>query len=337
MEIKRKLIDRIYNQKFSFGDQEEFLAYLENSDTNGEVRNHLEQQWNQFNQESEDQPDLDHIFYKLYYESNKNRDSKKRRLFVSVARVAAVLVAGLIIAGSIYFSFGPRHLVSEQPVEFISHTGFRNQFKLSDGTTGWLGYGSQLKFHFDRDHKRIVDLDGLAYFDVAHRADEPFVVNTPAKLNIEVLGTRFNVSAYSGDQSCEVVLEQGKVKLSVDDQKKLEMQPNERVMYHVSGNTLEKADVNVADYTAWKDGKLILQDVTLAEICRKFSQFYNVDFEIMSRTENTQKVRLVLENESLDDALKLLTMILPVTFQETDRKMQNNDSYSRKKIIIKNK
>ena len=110
----------------------------------------------------------------------------------------------------------------------VSHDGFRSQFTLPDGTSGWLGYGSNLKYHLDNKKKRIVDLDGLAFFDVAHQKEHPFIVQTPAKLNIEVLGTQFNVSAYSEDQSCDVVLQEGSVKLNLGEKEIQTMKPNER-------------------------------------------------------------------------------------------------------------
>jgi hypothetical protein len=75
----------------------------------------------------------------------------------------------------------------------------------------------------------------------------------------------------------------------------------------------------------------------LKETCLKLSRFYNVDIVLQTEGIDNQKVRLVLDDETLEDALKLLTIIAPVSYQIDKRKILNNDSYSKTKITIKNK
>jgi ferric-dicitrate binding protein FerR (iron transport regulator) len=256
---------------------------------------------------------------------------------MKLSRIAAILIIGILSAISIYLYNNDVVHTNDQQVEIISHSGFRNQFKLPDGTTGWLGYGSGLTYRVDRDNQRIVDLDGLAFFDVKHQNKRAFIVKTPAKLNIEVLGTRFNVSSYSEDNSCEIVLEQGSIKLNLPDRKIQNMIPNERVIYRSFNNSIEKTKVDVTDFLAWKDGKLILKDVSLSEACVKLSRFYNVKFELQTKGLHHQKIRMTLKDDPLEDALKLLTIISPVTYQIEERKVLSDNSYSKKKIIIKNK
>lgn len=339
MAINRKHIDKVFGQKFSLLDQKNLERYFEDHDLNEEVRLVVKEQWEQFVPNPDSCPNLDPIFYKLYYTINNQEDSapKGRSLFLRISQIAAILIVGLLIATSIYFSNNSSENLSSQQVEFISRGGFRNQFKLPDGTEGWLGYNSEIKYHVDNNGHRIVDLVGLAFFNVTHRQKQPFIVKTPSKLNIEVLGTRFNVSSYSEDNSCEVILEQGSVRLNLQDRKVVEMLPNERVIYLSENNSIEKSSVNALDYVAWKDGKLILNDVSLEEMCLKIGRFYNVEFELKTEKTDNQKVRLVLEDETLEDALKLLTMIVPVSYQIEKRKIMDNNSYSKTKIIIKNK
>lgn len=339
MAINRKHIDKVFGQKFGLLDQKNLERYFEDSNLNEEAKLIVQEQWEQFVPDPNNCPNLDPVFYKLYYTINNRKDSAQtgRNLILRISQIAAILIVGLLIAASIYFSNNGSEKVSSQQVEFISRSGFRNQFKLPDGTEGWLGYNSELKYHVDSNGQRIVDLNGLAFFNVTHRPKHPFIVKTPSKLNIEVLGTRFNVSSYSIDNSCEVILEQGSVRLNLTDRKVGEMSPNERVIYHSENNSIEKSNVNALDYVAWKDGKLILNDVSLEETCIKLGRFYNVEFEMQTKNIENQKVRLVLEDETLEEALKLLSMIAPVNFQIEKRKIMDNNSYSKTKIILKNK
>ena len=339
MAINRKHIDKIFGQKFSLLDQKNLERYFEDSSLNEEARLVVKEQWEQFVPDPDCCLNLDSVFHKLYYVINNRKDSVSRgqRLFLRISQIAAILIVGLLITTSIYFFNNGSEKVSTGQVEFISHSGFRNQFKLPDGTEGWLGYNSELKYHVDSNDQRIVDLDGLAFFNVTHHQKQSFIVKTPSKLNIEVLGTKFNVSSYSEDNSCEIILEQGSVRLNLQDQKIAEMLPNERVIYQSENNSIEKSSVNALDYVAWKDGKLMLNDVSLKETCLKLGRFYNVEFEIKIGKIDNQKVRLVLEDETLEEALKLLTLIARVNYQIEKRNIMDDDSYSKTKIIIKNK
>ncbi|HBL77139.1 MAG: hypothetical protein A2W90_18785 [Bacteroidetes bacterium GWF2_42_66] len=341
MAISRKHIDKVFGQKFSFLDQKMLMKYFDDKEQNEETKLVIKEQWEQFDPGPGAPPNLDHVFYKLYYTINHNRKeaaSKRPRLFLRLSQIAAILITGVLIAIGIYFSNKGTGTASNQQVEFISHSGFRNQFRLPDGTTGWLGYDSELKYHVNCDNQRIAELDGLAFFDVAHQKEQPFIVKTPAQLDIEVLGTMFNVSSYAKDKTFEVVLEQGRVKLNLPDQKVQNMLPSERVIYHVENNSIEKTKVShVEDFLAWKDGKLTLNDVSLKETCLKLSRFYHVEFELQAIDTDNQKIRLNLEDETLEDALNLLTMISPVTWQVEGRKTLGDMTYSKKKVIIKNK
>ena len=342
MTINRKHIDRVFSQRFSLLDLKMLEKYFEDKKLNEEARLVIEEQWEHFEPDSFERPELGDVFFKLYYAIDnhpKKQVPRKSIIFQEMYRIAAVLIVGLLIAAAVYFSTREYSRTSNQQwIEIVSHDGFRSQFTLPDGTSGWLGYGSNLKYHLDKNDKRIVELDGLAFFDVAHQKEHSFIVQTPAKLNVEVLGTRFNVSAYSEDQSCDVVLQEGSVKLNLGEKEIQTMKPNERVIYYAEDNSFEKSTVkNVDDFLAWKDGKLVLRDVTLKEACMKLSHYYHVDFELQAKGLDKMKIQLTLENETLESALDLLSLISPVSYKVEDRIVQNNQTYSKKKIIIKNR
>lgn len=338
MAINRKHIDKVFEQKQSLLDQKMLGKYFEDNDLNEETKQAIKEQWEQFGVQNDASPNLDHIFYKLYYQLDELvvLPSKTVRFNFRFAQIAAILVAGIFIAAGLYLSRRNIPSAGDQQVQLISTNGFRNQFRLPDGTSGWLGSDSEIKYHLDENNNRVVHLDGLAFFDVVHDGS-PFIVETPKNLNIEVKGTRFNVSAYRGDSSFEVVLEEGSVWLSNNRGLVEEMVPNDRIVYHPENNKIEKSQVNTSDFVAWIHGKLVMKNITLKEACLKLSRFYNVEFEIRATNTEQEQVRLVLENESLDDALKLLSAITPVNYHVQERKALNNDTYSKKKIIITNK
>ena len=86
-----------------------------------------------------------------------------------------------------------------------------------------------------------------------------------------------------------------------------------------------------------KRGELILKNVSLKEACVKLSRFYNVEFELKAQGLHSQKIRMILKDDPLEDALKLLTIISPITYHIEERDVLSDGKYSKKKIIIKNK
>ena len=335
MTIERKRIERIFAQKGSLADHQKMDDYFGDDQASAEVKPFIREQWQTFEPEAESDFNADQNFYKLYYTLSSRKNEKYHLLF-RVSQLAAVLLVGVLIAGAIYLYGTNSMSVPERAVEFYSHNGFRNKFILPDGTCGWLGYNSELKYYLDSNAVRTVELDGMAFFNVTHLdGNHPFQVKTPSKLNIEVLGTRFNVASYSEENTCEVVLEQGSVRLCMQDQQVGKLIPNERMVYDIAEKKLFKSVVNVNDFLAWKDGKLILNDLSLEESCVKLSRFYNTDIVLGSADLKTQKVRLVLEDESLDEALALLTVLFPLKYEIVERNQISNHRFSKKKIILK--
>jgi len=338
MDIRKEHINHVFARKYSLQDQKELEKYFQDKKLNEQTRKVIRNQWEQFREEPDNKPDIDQLYYKLFYTIHQNDSATSgKSLFWQILKIAAVLLVGVFIASGIYFFSGDDRNGCILPLEFVSQTGFRNQFKLPDGTTGWLGSGSDLKYYVDKNKQRVVELDGIAYFDVTHQKSQNFIVKTPSNLDVQVLGTKFNVTSYSSEHSCEIVLEQGSVELDLKNRKISSMVPNERVVYCQENNSIQKTKVDVADYLAWKDGKLILNDLSLEESCVRLSRFYNVEFEVQKGVTNNQKVRLVLEDESLNEALTLLSMILPVTCKVEERSLLKDNMYSKKKVIIKNK
>ncbi|RKD88237.1 FecR family protein [Mangrovibacterium diazotrophicum] len=338
MTIEKNRINRLFHQKGSLADHRKLGEYFAGSDSNEEVKEVFRDQWRNLDVQPEQEFDASRNFYKLLSlisVSETNRERKNRLLF-RASQVAAILVVGILIAGAIYFSAGRSDSSASHPIQFYSHNGFRSQFVLPDGTTGWLGYNSTLKYSTEDNSVRTVELDGLAYFDVVHLdRDHPFRVETPSKLAIEVLGTRFNVASYSAENTCEIVLEQGSVQLSMSEKPVEKLLPNERIVYNISENTISKSVVKVDDFLAWKDGRLVLKDIPLEEACVKLSRFYNTDIELGSPELKDKKIRLVLEDETLDEALALIATLFPVKYEVVERSQSENDSFTKKKIILK--
>ncbi len=160
--------------------------------------------------------------------------------------------------------------------------GKRTQITLSEGTKVWLNSGSKLVYPaVFADGKRAVYIDGEAVFDVVSVKDKPFVVSTK-DFDIKVLGTVFNVSAYSDDKYSSTVLEQGRIELfrrgaSVLSHEKLDISPGSMAIFDRNLKSFEQKQVNPHKYLSWREGYLIFTSERLATIMKKLGRYYNIE------------------------------------------------------------
>lgn len=146
---------------------------------------------------------------------------------------------------------------------------------LQDGSVVQLNSASELRYPVQfAGQERRVFLSGEAYFEVAKDARHPFVVEV-GHAEIEVLGTSFNVYSYLEEQKTEATLVEGKVRFSAGGQE-VTLSPGEQGVWDTAGH-LDKREVDVYPYIAWKDGKFVFRKRTLEEVMRIVSRWYNVN------------------------------------------------------------
>ena len=146
----------------------------------------------------------------------KHTHCRKKRYPIHILKHAAGYAAAICITIlSTWMVMNDREPAEEMVTyeEFTTPSGQRAMVKLHDGTTVWLNARSTLRYpnHFAREERKV-ELDGEAFFDVEHNEHKPFVVSTE-KLDIKVLGTKFNVFAYKGREEFNTALLEGSVKV----------------------------------------------------------------------------------------------------------------------------
>lgn len=206
--------------------------------------------------------------------------------------------------------------------------GKRTRLTLSDNSIIWLNSGSRLVYPavFDAD-KREVYLEGEAMFDLNHQADRPFYVIT-RDLEVKVLGTVFNLSAYSDDKTVNAVLESGSVELRYNGnpilgKAKERMVPGMMAVLNPENKTIEQTKVNTADYTSWKDGYLVLEKNTLESIAKRLSRYYNVTitFENPELAGETFSGYLDLRNSAIQ-VFEVISEIVNIEIIQSDHQIK---------------
>jgi ferric-dicitrate binding protein FerR (iron transport regulator) len=160
--------------------------------------------------------------------------------------------------------------------QVIVPQGRHTSLTLSDGSKLWLNAASRVVYPpvFDGKQREIY-LEGEAYLEVTPDANSPFTVKTK-QMEIKVLGTSFNVSAYDDEASQTVVLVTGSVSVRTGEQadRITEMTPNQ--LFRVSGTETQLHSVKVENYISWKDGIYLYRDEKLSLILKRLSHYYGV-------------------------------------------------------------
>ena len=177
---------------------------------------------------------------------------------------------------------------------------------LSDGSKVMLNAGSELRYpvqFVENEKNRTVFLNGEAFFEVAENKKHPFIVNTK-DMDVEVLGTRFNVTSYLEDYKTYTVLVEGQVaahnKLASQDFKILNS--NEKVFFE--NDQMETKIVNVQKYVAWVQGQLVFVEDSFKVIENKLERKYNVTIRNNYSALDEINITATFKNETIDQVLK---------------------------------
>ncbi len=202
------------------------------------------------------------------------------------------------------------------------------QLTLSDGTKVWLNAASTLKFpqHFtSSDKNRLVYLEGEAFFDVTTNKAQPFIVKTGA-IDVEVLGTQFNVSSYTEDNTVKTTLVEGAVAVNDPNSNTnmLKLTPNYQAVYTKGDKLLQQKRVNTAVFTSWMHRKIMLQDESFAEVSKRIERTYDVEIESQNEKLNNTRFTGEFDIENVRQILNVFSETIAFTYVIKDKKITIN-------------
>ena len=265
--------------------------------------------------------------------------------WMNVIKLAAAIFLLPVLAYSGYLTqknFALKKMLEEHIVmqTITSRQGMVSQFLLADGTKVWLNSNSELQFpsYFNGDF-REVKLKGEAYFEVVKNKHQPFRVHAD-DLNVEVLGTSFDVANYQDEKVAEVILVEGKVSLSSkqgDNKEESFLQPGQRGVYCEKTGKIITDEVHVDKYIAWRDGNLIFRDDKMEEVVKRLSRWFNVEIVINDPVIKGYIYKANFRNENLEQVLNLLKMSAPIDFRMTERRALPNGEFTRQKVYLSKK
>lgn len=210
------------------------------------------------------------------------------RTYRIAAAIGLLLVFGL--AGYRYGDALRDWLYPEQFHEYKVAYGKKGKITLADGTQVALNSGSTLSYSSRFNQKnREVFLDGEAYFEVTRNASKPFLVKT-SHINVQVLGTSFNVRAFATDLADEVAVLTGKVAVQAQNntngKEQIILQPNEGLRYDPDGDKFEQVGTDAEMAVSWQHGLLHFKNTPLAAVARALERRYDVQITVDAALAN---------------------------------------------------
>lgn len=190
---------------------------------------------------------------------------------------------------------------------------------LSDGTKVWLNAMSSIRYPVKfEEGERVVYISGEAYFDVSEDITRPFIVQTDS-YDVKVLGTEFNVSAYSDEKMTAATLVSGSISIPQENGSIIEIKEGEQYRYNKesSNSTIEKVDVEL--YKSWRNDVLRIDKEQLENIFKIIQRRYEIEFlftdELAKYEQFTGKLPL---NDNLTIVLEQLSKVSNINFQYTE-------------------
>lgn len=183
--------------------------------------------------------------------------------------------------------------------------GNQYQLQLPDGSKVWLNAGSSLKFpSFFTGSQRIVELTGEGYFEVAKNAEQPFHVKVN-DMDVEVLGTHFNINSYDDEDIIRTTLLEGSVKVSKGTDQQF-LQPGQQAQLRSNGNLEVVKNIDMDHVMAWKEGFFQFDHAGINEILRQLSRWYDVDVRYEGNIAERQFGGRINRKLKLSEVLKML-------------------------------
>lgn len=220
-------------------------------------------------------------------------------------------------------------LNTEETVDGIAHTdeglhqlivpkGKRSTLVFADGTKIWINSGTKILYPkvFSKE-KREFYVDGEVFVEAAKEKERPLIVHTD-RLDVKVLGTTFNVTAYQSEPIANVVLVDGKVEVCAETNNRILLSPNQLVEYNHSNMSVRTVDVY--KYICWKDGLMQFTATPLSKIIPRISKYYDVNIIIDKEAFDIKCTGKIDLNNNITDVLKSIALTASVEVERIDEK-----------------
>ncbi len=293
----------------------------------------LQKTWDNFEVPDNERGTFDkqRVFNSIQARISNSKNNPIRSIFIESRKYAAIFLLGVLVtfAAILVGVFKPFSNSNSAIVELNNIKGDKVFLTLPDGSKVSLNAKSRITYpkKFDKLN-RLVTLEGEAFFEVVKDSTKPFIINT-SFISIEVLGTSFNLMAYSDESTIETTLVTGKVKINRENPltKKVQsviLSPNHKAIFVKESETflMDKVDVSVP--ISWKDGVIVFDNELFETVVKRLGRKYDVNIELCDEKLKKYRYTFNVRNESLEQVLEIIKKTSAVRYSKVNGKIINS-------------
>ena len=339
-----QLLSKLTDERALLSSEE--LAYLKDIFNSYQgrlfIESHMQKIWEEPSADNHN-PNFDELYNKIEYMLKfKEEKQKQRRILYIVRQCAAILfipLLGFSIFLFVRYSGGANDSIADGyeskgavEYEYYAPAGNKSKITLPDSTYVWLNSGSRLMVDGSfGERQRRVKLSGEAYFEVRRNELRPFIVDASG-MDITVLGTSFNISAYPDSDMIETVLVEGAIevdtKKDIKGNSKITLVPAQKLALNRHNDEIILEDNVESDlYTAWKDNRLIYQDTPMEDVAKSLERWFNVEIMLHDGELKSHTYSGTFDNRSIDQIMRYIEASSPIKY-EIDK--ERIDIYAKK-------
>ncbi len=316
--IPFELLARYLSNDLSPGEKDAAEQWIDRHPDNRSTFEELESTWKSLDKIADIAP----VDLELEWQRQQNttgiNDSmilqEKRNTIWNYARVAAVFIFIFISAAVIYYlgpSFGITNQITDRE---------RQELTLSDGSVVSLNHGTQLEYpYWFGRNKRQLKLNGEAYFEVRPDAERPFIVITDHAV-IRVVGTSFNVKAYESEPAIQVIVSDGIVAFSHEEDlgDKVVLEAGEKgILIKKSGAVYEQKNTD-PNFLAWKTRSIIFKNEELENVFSTIGEIYDAEFIFQDNQLKNCRLTVTFDQQSLESVIQVIEATLQIRIEKHD-------------------
>ncbi|WP_297909609.1 FecR domain-containing protein [uncultured Parabacteroides sp.] len=316
------LLDRFMSGSTSPEEEKELLEWFRNVRSKDEIFSFYKRKWEEVSGKELSADIQGQMFHKIKRRmetttaAGKEAEVKelpyKKYLGKWWSYVAVILLCVSLGIGSHLYT---RDIGGSQQEYIVSaEKGQRASLTLPDGTRVWLNSHTHITYNgnYGKD-ERAVYLSGEAYFEVAKDKKHRFVVKA-GDLEVEALGTAFNVKAYDEDKELTATLFEGSIRAVVGNEMAI-LSPDQHVRFNkVSRRLLVERPTNSSYARMWRNDELAFESETLENIAVLLNRMYNVQVKFASEKIKRYRFSGVIKNNSLDNIFEIISLTAPILY-----------------------
>jgi transmembrane sensor len=273
-------------------------------------------------------PDSDKILKSIQGTIRKQEFRKKRKqqviypIFKAAASILVVLAASYFYQ-NVYIPESED--ISEYvPIHYATSEEEQRKITLGDGSTIQLNSNSEIRVSGDyMAGDRVIELLGEAYFDVAHKADSPFLVHVNGS-SVEVLGTAFNVRSYRDSRNIQVAVTEGRVEFRSNgirnDEMSVILNRGQFGYLDFSINQMIVDEFAIENYLSWMSGELVFEDLSLEKVCTQLNRLYDLTCDFGDQALKELRLTANFSDDSMEKTLSVIALTLDIDYSlENDR------------------